>query len=287
MDPTTRSTGIVPAMLTGLCLLASVRASLAQAFNTRPEALEEVGVVEHLDVQLPLDAKFIDERGNDVTLGDFFSKDRPVLLTLNYYGCPQLCTWQLNGLVEGLSRMEMKPGREFEIVTVSIAPRESVALAQQKKRNYITQLGDPEAANGWHFLLSPEEDNVKRLAATVGFNYRYDPETLQYAHAAASFVCTPDGRVSRYLYGIEYLPQTLRLSLVEAGQGRIGSTMDRVLLFCFHYDPARGRYSLAAMTLMRAGGLVTVFALGAVAFAWHRRGSRRSGQASEEGPQTS
>ncbi len=239
-----------------------------------PDELEGVGITEHLEAQVPLDLKFKDERGNIVQLRDYFKKDRPVILTLNYYMCPMLCTLQLNGLIEGLKNMEWVPGNQFEIVTVSINPAETPSLAQLKKQNYMKEYGRPAAAQGWHFLTGQQE-NIKKLADTVGFGYRFDEQTMQYAHAAALFILTPDGKISRYLYGIQYDAQTLRLSLVEASEGKVGSTLDYVLLTCFHYSATEGRYAIAAVGLMRIGGALTVIILGIVLLSFWLRDARR------------
>lgn len=239
-----------------------------------PDELEGVGITEHLKAQVPLDLKFKDERGNIVRLRDYFKKDRPVILTLNYYMCPMLCTLQLNGLIEGLKNMDWVPGDQFEIVTVSINPAETPSLAQLKKQNYLKEYGRPAAAQGWHFLTGQQED-IKKLADTVGFGYRFDEQTMQYAHAAALFILTPEGKISRYLYGILYDAQTLRLSLVEASEGKVGSTFDYVLLTCFHYSATEGRYALAAVGLMRIGGALTVIILGIVLLSFWLRDARR------------
>lgn len=266
---------LLRAGLAGYLIAAAAGRAFGQPNDAVPKETEGVGVTEHPGAVLPLELMFRDENGRDVRLKDYFAGSRPVILTLNYYRCPMLCTLQLNGLVDALRRMEWTPGRQFEIVTVSIDPLETPPLARLKKQNYMKEYGRPEAAKGWHFLTGREE-NIRRLAATVGFEYRYDRETDQYVHAAALFVCTPEGRVSRYLYGILYDPTTLRLSLVEAAEGRMRSTVDRILLYCFHYDSAKGRYAPAAMNLMRAGGVATVLILGGVLAAyWRREAARR------------
>lgn len=266
---------LLRAGLTACLVAAAAGRAFGQPNDAVPKETEGVGVTEHPGAVLPLELMFRDENGRDLCLKEYFGGSRPVILTLNYYRCPMLCTLQLNGLVDALRRMEWTPGRQFEIVTVSIDPLETPPLARLKKRNYMKEYGRPEAAKGWHFLTGREE-NIRRLAATVGFEYRYDRETDQYVHAAALFVCTPEGRVSRYLYGILYDPTTLRLSLVEAAEGRTRSTVDRILLYCFHYDSAKGRYAPAAMNLMRAGGVATVLILGGVLAAyWRREAARR------------
>ncbi|MFV2072250.1 MAG: SCO family protein [Thermoanaerobaculales bacterium] len=247
----------------------------AQLVEQVPKALEEVGVTEHLDAKLPLDVEFVDESGKVVKLGDFFDGERPVILTLNYYRCPMLCGLMLNGVVDGLEQMEWTAGQEFELVTVSINPLETPALAAEKKQNYLKRYGRPSAATGWHFLTGREPE-INRLAETVGFSYAYDPVRKEYAHAAVIFVCTPDGRVARYLYGIEYPPKRLKLALLEASEGKIGTTLDQLILYCYHYDPSNRRYSPVAMNIMRlgAGTAALVLALGLGLF-WLREWRRR------------
>lgn len=247
----------------------------AQILRDVPKEADEADIVEHLEAQLPLDLTFVDERTNTVRLGDYFGRGKPVLLTLNYYSCPMLCTLQLNGLVEGLRGLEWTAGDEFEIVTVSINHRESPALAFEKKKTYVTEYGREAAGEGWHFLVG-QNDAIVELAETVGFHYEYDAQTGQYAHPAVAWIITPEGRVSRYLYGVQFDPQTLRYSMVEASQGRVGSAMDRLLLLCFHYDETRGRYAPAAMNIMRMGGALTAVVLGGWLFTnWLRGGRRR------------
>jgi len=249
--------------------------SEAQLAEQVPAALEDVGITEHLDAKLPLDLEFRDENGDVVTLGSYFDDDRPVILTLNYYKCPMLCGLMLNGLVDGLTSMGWSPGDEFEIVTVSINPLETPELAAAKKQNYLKLLDRPAAAEGWHFLTGRELE-IKRLAETVGFGYSYDPETQDYAHAAALMVCTPDGRVARYLYGIEYPAQKLKFALLEAAEGTVGSTLDQLILYCYHYDPTNRRYSPVAMNIMRVGGGATALILGiSLGAFWFREWRRK------------
>ena len=230
---------------------------------------------------MPLDLEFRDENGGRVTLGSYFDGDRPVILTLNYYKCPMLCGLMLNGLVEGLGSMAWSPGEEFEIVTISITPLETPELALAKKQNYLKLLDRPAAADGWHFLTGRELE-IKRLAETVGFGYTYDVASGQYAHAAAIFVITPDGRVARYLYGIEYPPKSLKLSLMEASEGKIGSAFDQLIMYCYHYDPASRRYAPVAMNIMRVGGGATALLLGLTLGTWWLRESRRRRRAQGE-----
>lgn len=278
-----RSAGIVhPAILTAVLLCAVMSgAVIAQVAGTLPKELEGVGITEHPNAQIPLQLEFKDDDGRAVKLGDYFKGERPVLLTLNYFRCPMLCTLQLNGLVDALKNLPWTPGQEFEIITVSFDPLETPQLARLKKQNYLQEYGRPAAAGGWHFLTGREK-NIKTLTEAVGFRYRFDAEANQYYHVACAFVCTPDGHVSRYLYGVMYDARTLRLSLLEAGQGKIGSTADQILLYCFHYDPSKGSYTWAAMNVMRAGGVATMLVVGIVLLTLWRRdvGRKRKAVAS-------
>jgi protein SCO1/2 len=265
---------------------ASTAASpaMAQLADQVPPQLEEVGIEEHLDAELPMDLKFRDEYGEVVTLGDYFDGTKPVILTLNYYKCPMLCGLQLNGLLDGLMDLDWTPGQEFEMVTVSINPLETPALATEKKQNYIKRYERPSAAKGWHFLTGREPE-IRQLASTLGFGYTYDRKTGEYAHAAAIFLATPDGRVARYLYGIEYPEKRLRLALLEASAGEIGTTIDQLILYCFHYDPSSRRYAPVAINIMRLGGGVTVLVLGlSLGGYWLREARRR--KTSDRGTRT-
>jgi len=220
--------------------------------------LKEVGLDQKLDAQVPLDLKFSDEQGREVTLGSLFGH-RPVVLALVYYECPMLCTEVLNGLVSSLQTIAFNAGNEFDIVAVSFDPGETPALATQKKALYVKRYGRPGAETGMHFLTG-REDAIHALTSAVGFRYKYDPSTDQFAHTAVLTVLTPAGHVSRYLYGIEYQPRNLRLALVEAADGKIGTAVDKALLYCYHYDPETGKYGLAIMNLVRLGGIMTVAA---------------------------
>lgn len=217
-------------------------------------------------------------------LGDYFDGARPVILTLNYYRCPMLCGLQLNGVVAGMEELDWTPGVEFEMVTVSIDPLETPELAKAKKDNYLRRYQRPAAARGWHFLTG-RQVNIERLAETVGFGYTYDVVSGQYAHAAAIFVITPDGRVARYLYGIEYPPKSLKLALMEASKGEIGSALDQLIMYCYHYDPASRRYAPVAMNIMRVGGGATALVLGLTLVTWWMRESRRHRRAAMESTQ--
>jgi protein SCO1/2 len=267
------SLGLQAAGAAALLLAAAARPVAAQRTEPLPKDLDGVGITERPGAQLPLDLEFKDEEGRTVRLGQYFPGNRPVILTLGYFTCPMLCPLVLNGLIDGLKGIPWTPGREFEIVTVSIDPTDTPLLAKVKKEQYLTEYGRPGAAGGWHFLTGREED-IKKLADAVGFHYRYVKSRGQFAHAAGIFFVTPDGKMARYLYGVEFPAGTVRLALTEAGQGSIGTTADQVLLFCFHYDAGEGRYTLAASNLMRAGGALTALAVGIWLFVSWRRGSR-------------
>ncbi|HZE73602.1 MAG TPA: SCO family protein [Pyrinomonadaceae bacterium] len=237
-----------------------------------PAALEGIGIDQKLNEQLPLDATFHDENGTEVKLGQYFGK-RPVVLALVYYDCPMLCTQILNGMVGAFKVMSFTPGNDYEIVSVSFDPRETPLLAKAKKKTYVNYLSEPKrsgAEAGWHFLTGNEE-NIKRLTEAVGFHYRFDQTTNQFAHASAIYVATPEGKLARYFYGIEYAPRDLRLGLVEASENKIGTPVDRLMLYCYHYDPARGKYGATVINLIRAGGVLTLLAIAGLLLMLRRR----------------
>ena len=222
----------------------------------RPGLLSEIRIDQRLNNQVPLDLPFVDDQGRDVRLGQYFGK-RPVLLALVYYECPMLCTQILNGLVTALGVMNFEPGREFDVVAVSINPREGPGLASQKKASYLERYGRPHTAGGWHFLTGTQE-SITQLADAVGFRYAYDERIKQYAHGAGIELLTPKGVISKYFYGIEYSPRDIRLGIIEASDERIGTAIDDFLLFCYHYDPATGKYGAAVLRLVRLGAIATV-----------------------------
>jgi protein SCO1/2 len=273
MFPTVRSVFVRPLLATALMMLA-VGPAAAQSDQQLPEDLQDVGITQNLDAALPLGLEFVDEDGRRVVLGDYFAEGRPVLLTLVYYECPMLCTLVLNGVVDVLKQLDWTPGSEFEIVTVTIDPLEKPALAKQKKKQYVEAYGKPAAAPGWHFLTG-EAHAIRALADAVGFGYRYIENDDEYAHPAAIFIITPDGRVSRYLFGVKHDPKTLRLSMVEAAEGRIGSPLDKFLLYCYRYDSEEGRYAPVAIRIMRVGGIGTVLILGAALLTFWLREARQ------------
>ncbi|HWF89857.1 MAG TPA: SCO family protein [Pyrinomonadaceae bacterium] len=233
-----------------------------------PKALSDVGIDQKLDQQLPLDLVFHDESGKDVKLGQYFGQ-KPVVLALVYYDCPMLCTQILNGMVTSFRVLPFQVGKEFDVVTVSFDPRETSALATTKKNVYVNYLPEKMragATSGWHFLTGDQE-NIAKLAEAVGFRYHYDEATKQFAHASGIMVATPHGRLSRYFYGVEYAPRDLRLGLIESSANKIGSPVDQLLLYCYHYDPATGTYGAAVMKIMRIAGVITVLAIVAMLFA--------------------
>jgi protein SCO1 len=218
-----------------------------------PDGLQGVGIDQKLDRRIPLEAKFKDEYGQEVALSKYFESKKPVVLALVYYRCPMLCTQILSGLESSLKVVSFNPGRDFEVVSVSFDPKDTTETAAGKKQSVMKRYGRPNTANGWHFLTG-DEANIKALTDAVGYHYRYDPKTDQFAHASGIMIVTPDGRLSRYFYGVEYSPRDMRLGLVEASQNKIGSPVDALLLFCFHYDPATGKYGAVAMNMIRFAG---------------------------------
>lgn len=222
-----------------------------------PPELQGIDVVEHSGEMIPFDLVFLNDKGDTVSLGDYFNQGKPVILVLAYYECPMLCTLVLNGLSDGLRNLGWAPGKNYQVVTASIDPRETPDLAAGKKKIYLENLALPLEDDGWAFLVG-EERQSRALADAVGFEYYYDERIKQYAHPAVIFVLTEDGRISRYLYGIEYSSRDLKLSLMEASEGKIGSTLEKIILYCYHYDPEEGGYVVFAANVMKLGGLLTL-----------------------------
>ncbi len=249
----------------------------------QPDILKEIGWDQRLGEKIPLDLAFKDETGKDVLLADYFG-ERPVVLSLVYYECPMLCTISLNGLARALEVLSFVPGQEFEVLTVSFDPHEGTELAAAKKRAYMASYDkSDEGAQGWHFLTGNQEA-VDRLTRAVGFRFVWDEETRQFAHPAGILVVAPDGTITHYLFGVEYSPRDLRLALVAAGKGEVGSAVDQVILYCFQYDPDTGRYSAAILNIVRIAGLVTLVAMAGLLFSLS---IRRRGKTSPAGPATS
>ena len=260
----TRRTIIAAALLLGSLFFGSgTKAQFqypTQNIDVRPELLKDVGIDQKLNDSVPLDLAFRDEAGETVKLGQFFG-DKPVVLSLVYYNCPMLCTQVMNGMERSLKDVPMDIGKQFSVVTVSIDPTERPALASAKRALYTGLYGRPGATQGWHFLTG-DEPQIRQLANAVGFRYAYDPASKQFAHASAIMILTPQGKISRYLYGIQYATRDLRLGLVEASEGKIGTPVDQILLFCYHYDAATGKYSLLISRVLKAGGIFTVLVIG-------------------------
>lgn len=243
-----------------------------------PAALKDVGIDQHLNEQIPLDLKFRDESGKEVRLGDYFGK-RPVVLALVFYQCPMLCTQILGGMTGSLKTLNFNAGRDFEVVVVSFDPRETPEMAREKREISLTQYARPGTESGWHFLTG-DQPSITALTQTVGFRYAYDEQTKQFAHASGIFVATPEGKLSRYFYGVEYAPRDLRLGLVEASNHKIGSAVDQLMLYCYHYDPATGKYGAVVMNIVRLGGVLTLLGM-AVLFVLMRRTSRARARTNE------
>jgi protein SCO1/2 len=236
----------------------------------KPREFEGVGITEKLGKQIDLNLQFRDEAGQLVPLSRYINGSKPVLIGLVYYGCKNLCNFFMNGVTDVLKTFKWTPGKEFEVVMVSIDPEEDSQLAAAKKEAYLKAYGRVETRDGWHFLTG-DERNTKALASQVGFSYRWDEKTQQWAHVSAAIITTPTGEVSRYLYGIVFDQKTLKLSLLEAGKNKIGGIVDRILLFCYHFDPSQNKYSLYAMNLMRVAAAFTVLILGLFLFSYWRR----------------
>jgi len=224
-----------------------------------PPALRDVGFDQNIDHAVPLDPMFPDATGQPVRLGDYFG-NRPVIRVFAYYDCPMLCTLVLSGLASALGVLSLEPHRDFEIVTVSFNPADTPASASAKKAGYLAHYQRAGAADGWHFLTG-DQPSIERLTRAAGFRYAWDAPTKQFAHPSGIIVLTPEGRLARYLFGIEYGPRDLRFALVEASAGKVGSTVDALLLYCYHYDPMTGRYGLVIMRTIRFAGAATVLAL--------------------------
>jgi len=228
--------------------------------NVRPPYLTNVGIEQHLDGQVPADLAFVDDAGRPVKLGDYFGK-KPLILNLVYYNCTMLCGEALAGLSASMKMIKFDIGNQFDVVTVSFNPKETPEIAAAKKAEYLQRYGRPNAAAGWHFLTGPPE-SINALTKAVGFQYQYDATKDQYAHATAIMVLTPQGRIARYFYGVDFPPKDLRLGLVEATQGKIGNPVDQVLLYCYHYDPAAGKYGAVVSNMLKVGAGLTIFLLG-------------------------
>jgi protein SCO1/2 len=254
---------------------AMVNGMMNPPANVRPPRLENVGIEQRLDSQVPPDLAFRDETGKSVQLGDYFGR-KPLVLNLVYYRCPMLCGEVLAGLTGSMRMVSFDLGREYDVITVSFDPNETPQTAASKKEEYLRRYGRAGAGDGWHFLTGSAE-SINALTKAVGFQYQYDPKINQYAHATAIMVLTPQGRISRYFYGVDFPPKDLRLGLVEASHGKIGGPVDQVLLYCYHYDPATGKYGAIIGNILQLAAGLTILILGLLLFILIRLGPK-SGQ---------
>jgi protein SCO1/2 len=271
---------------TMLLILALAAAALAQGMgggiqsppaNVRPPGLKNVGIEQHLNQQIPPDLSFRDETGKPVRLGGFFGH-RPMILSLVYYKCPMLCGEVLSGLTSALKPMKFDIGKDFDVLTVSFDPHETPQDATESKAKWLKRYGRPGAEQGWHFLTGPQ-DSITALTKAAGFSYDYNEKSGQFAHATAILVLTPEGKIAQYYYGVEFPPKDLRLAMVQASQNRIGSLVDQILLYCYHYDPSAGKYSVVILRVLRLAGIATLLLLGGFMFVMFRIDGkhRRSG----------
>jgi protein SCO1/2 len=244
------------------------------AKNALPPGLSKVGIDQRLNEQVPLDLQFKDEQGRAIKLGDYFHAGRPVIISLVYYNCPMLCGEVLNGMSTAFKVLKFTPGKEYEVVTLSIDPREKPELAAAKKRSYIEHLDRPGAEAGWHFLTG-ERPQIDALADAIGWRYQYDPKIDQFAHAAGIVLVTPLGRISQYYYGVEFSARDMRLGIIQASGNRIGSLTDQVLLYCYHYDPRTGKYGAVITNIVRLAGAATVLIIGFFLVTMFRREATR------------
>ncbi len=242
-----------------------------------PPVLKSVGIEQKLNEQLPLSAEFKDENGNVVKLGDYFSKEKPVILALVYYECPMLCNEVLNGLTGSLKGISFDAGREFEVVAISFDVRENDKpdLAKNKKASYLNRYARPGTENGWHFLTGTQSE-IDRVTQAVGFNYEFDEATNQFAHAGGVMIITPQGKISRYLYGIDYAPKDLKFSLMDSAEGKIGNPAEQLYLYCFHYNPATGKYGLEILSVLRLMAIATIVGIGAMLYVFWRSNKKRN-----------
>lgn len=245
--------------------------------NGLPEVLKSVGIEQKLGAQLPLDAMFKDESGKMVALGSYFGKGRPVIIAFVYYECPMLCNQVLNGLTGSLKGMSFDAGKEYDVVAISFDAREfdQPDLAKNKKESYMQRYGRPGTEQGWHFLTGTRE-SIEQTTSAAGFTFRWDDKSDQFAHSAGIMVATPEGKLSRYYYGIDYSPKDLKFGIMESSENKVGSASEQLLLYCFHYDPATGKYGLAILRVLRLAAVATLLGLGAMGFVFWRRNKRKA-----------
>ena len=275
-----KRTKILPYFLTGILLWLSLSLAgsgllLAQVNNSKPDAVEEVSIEEKLGDFIPSDITLKDSKGNSVTMDDLLRGDKPVIINPVYYECPMLCGLVLNGLLEGMKELAWSPGKDYNVLTLSIDPNEGVDLASQNKKNYVKNLGKNGASDGW-FFLTGDSTNIRRLTKAIGFNFTYVPEKDQYAHAAGIALASPSGKITRYLYGIDFKEIDLKNALYEAANGNIGNTLDKLVMYCYQYNPNSNSYAPVAINVMKIGGLATFLFLGIfLSFFWYNEKIRK------------
>ena len=249
---------------------AMSRGILSPPTNVRPPGLQHVGIQQNLNEQIPADLTFTDDSGRAVKLGDYYGK-KPLILNLVYFTCPMLCGEELNGLESALRILKFDVGKEFEVITVSFDPKDTPDAAAKKKAEILKRYKRAGAEQGWHFLVG-NQDSIDKIAKAVGFEFEYDAKSNQFAHTTAIMVLTPQGKIAQYYYGIDYPPKDLRLALVDASQEKIGNVVDELLLYCYHYDPEKGKYSATIMRILRLAGVATLLCLGTLFIVLFRRG---------------
>lgn len=248
----------------------------SEASKGLPNALKEIGIEQKLNEQLPLETEFKDSEGKTVKIGDYFGK-RPVVLALVYYECPMLCSEVLNGMTGTLKSLNFSVGKEFDVVALSFDANEydKTELAKNKKESYVRRYAREGSENGWHFLTGTQE-SIDKITKAVGFSYKWDEETKQFAHAGAIMVLTPEGKMSKYLYGIDYAPKDVKFAIMESAESKVGTPVDQLLLYCFHYNPATGKYGLQILNVIRLAGLATLFGMGTMFFVFWRRNKNKN-----------
>lgn len=246
--------------------------------NGLPEALKKIGIEQKLGSQMPLETEFKDEAGKTVKLGEFFNKGRPVVIAFVYYECPMLCNEVLNGLTGTLKGISFDAGKDFDVVAISFDARENDKpdLARNKKDSYMARYGRPGTEKGWHFLTGTDA-SIKAATEAAGFGFQWDDKSRQFAHAGGIMITTPDGRLARYFYGIDYAPKDVKFGIMESGENKVGSAAEQLLLYCYHYDPATGKYGLAVLRVMRAGAVLTILGMGAMGLVFWRRNRKVPG----------
>ncbi len=245
--------------------------------NGLPEALQSIGIEQKLGDKLPMNAEFKNEDGQTVKLGDYFNKGRPVIVAFVYYECPMLCNQVLNGLTGSLKGINFDAGKDFDVLAISFDARENdkPELAKNKKAGYVERYGRTGSENGWHFLTGTQP-SIDEVTKAAGFSYKWDEKSNQFAHAGGIMITTPDGKLARYLYGIDYAPKDLKFGLMESAESRVGNPAEQLLLYCYHYDPSTGKYGLAILNVIRLGAIATLIGMGAMAFVFWRRNKRKA-----------